>query len=611
MATTVKSPAFPELTQALLALRQHFIAAGTFSFFVNLLMLVPSLYMLQIYDRVLTSRNETTMWMLTFLMLGLYVLEAALELVRSRLLVRAGIRLEEVLNRRVFAAAFEANLRKVGGNPGQALTDLTNIRQFLTGNGLFAFFDAPWAPIYLAVIFFLHPVLGWFSLAGACVLVALTWTTEAATRKPLAAANNAAIKSNAYATNNLANAEVIEAMGMLPALADRWLKRHNTHLALQAIASDRAGLIGAVTKFVRLTMQSLILGVGALLVIKGDLTPGGMIAASILMGRALSPVEQLIGNWKGFVANRGGYSRLGELLRQFPARPATMSLPPPRGEIAVEGLVAVPPGSQVAVLRGIGMAIAPGEVVAIIGPSASGKSTLARMLVGIWPPHGGKVRLDGADVYLWNKTELGPYIGYLPQDIELFEGTIAENIARFGEVDSDKVIAAAKRAGVHEMILRFPLGYDTQIGPGGDVLSGGQRQRIALARALYGDPALIVLDEPNSNLDDAGEAALVQSVLQLKAERKTVVVITHRTNIIGVVDRILILREGVVQAYGPRDQVLRALMEAQQKSQPAAQAPGRPPAAPQRAAEAVQPDDATRAVEAADATHSSSSGSGE
>lgn len=566
-AKTNPANTYPELNQMMQKLRGSFLAAGAFSFFLNALMLVPTIYMLQIYDRVLGSRNETTLWMITLLMLALYVLLAGLEWVRSRLLVRAGLRMEEELNERVFTAAFEANLRKSGGDPRQALGDLTNIRQFLTGNGLFAFFDAPWAPIYLAVIFFLHPGLGWFSLVGALILVALTLVTEMATKKPLGAANNAAMHSNAYANNSLANAEVIEAMGMLPNLRQRWRKKHEVHLALQTIASDRAGLIASFTKFFRLSLQSLILGLGAYYAIRGEITPGGMIAGSILMGRALAPVELLIGSWRGFVGTRGAWQRLGELLTRFPARRDAMSLPSPQGNIQVESLVAVPPGGQVAVLKGLSFAINAGEVVAVIGPSASGKSTLARLLVGVWAPHGGKVRLDGADIYLWNKAELGPSIGYLPQDIELFDGTIAENIARFGEVDPDQVIAAARRAGVHDMILHFPMGYDTPIGAGGSVLSGGQRQRIGLARALYGNPAFIVLDEPNSNLDDVGEAALVQAVLELKRSGKTVIVITHRMNIIGVVDRILMLRDGLLQAYGPRDQVLQALQQAQVQAQ--------------------------------------------
>lgn len=582
-----KPPAYPELNQALRLLRQNFVSAGIFSFFINMLMLVPTFYMLQVYDRVLASRNETTLWMLSLIMLGLYLLMSALEWVRSRLLVRAGIRMEEALNERVFTAAFEANLRKAGGSPGQALQDLTGIRQFLTGNGLFAFFDAPWTPIYLLVIFYMHPMLGWFSVVGAIMLVLLTLATELATRKPLAAANAAAIKSSTFANNSLANDEVIEAMGMMPSLRARWRKRHDAHLALQVMASDRAGIIAAITRFVRISMQSLALGLGAYLAINGEVSSGAMIAGSILMGRALAPVEQLIANWRGFVTTRGAYQRIGELLHRFPPRRHAMSLPAPRGEVLVEGLVAVPPGSQVAVLKGVGFAVAPGEIIGIIGPSASGKSTLARMLVGVWPPHAGKVRLDGADVFLWNKAELGPHIGYLPQDIELFDGTIAENIARFGDIDPDQVIAAAKHAGVHEMILRFPLGYDTPIGHAGGVLSGGQRQRIGLARALYGDPTLIVLDEPNSNLDDQGEAALVQAVMELKQQGKTVVVITHRTNIIGVVDRILLLREGMVQLYGPRQEVLAALAQAAQQQQAQARGAAAPQAGVQQIADAT------------------------
>ncbi len=555
-------PAFPELRQALWLMRRNFLAAGAFSFFINLLLLGPSIYMLQTYDRVLASRNEVTLWMLTLMVLLIFALIAGLEWVRSRLLVRAGIQMEDALNNRVFTAAFEANLRRAGRNPSQALTDLTNLRQFITGQGLFAFFDAPWGPIYLAVIFFLHPLLGWFSVFGALILVGLTLATEAATRKPLAEANMVAIRANQNAENNLANAEAIEAMGMLPDLRRRWQAMHRTHLALQALASDRAGLISALTKFVRLSQQSLVLGFGAYLVIRGEMTPGGMIAASILMGRALAPVEQLIANWRGFVSTRGAYARLGDLLHNFPSRPVSMPLPPPRGEVAVENLVAVPPGAAAPVLRGIGFAMSPGEVVVVVGPSASGKSTLARMLVGLWPPAAGKVRLDGADVHHWNKEELGPWIGYLPQDIELFEGTVAENIARFGEPDPEKVIAAAQKAGVHDMILRFPMGYDAPIGPGGGVLSGGQRQRVALARALYGDPSLVILDEPNSNLDEAGEAALVQAVRALKAAGKTVLIITHRMNIIGIADRMMLLGEGVVQLYGPAREVLAKLASA-------------------------------------------------
>jgi ATP-binding cassette subfamily C exporter for protease/lipase len=501
---------------------------------------------------------------------ALYALLGALEWVRSRLLVRASVRLDQRLNERVFGATFDATLRGAGGNPAQALSDVTNLRQFLTGNGLFAFFDAPWAPIYLIVIALLHPWLGLFSLVGGLVLVGLAWLNERTTQKTLAQANTVGIQASNFAGNNLRNAEVIEAMGMLPAIRARWNAKHQQGLALQQIASDRAGAIGAVTRFFRLLQQSLILGLGALLVIEGELSPGGMIAASILMGRVLAPIEQAIATWKSLVSARSAYARLQSLLAAIPARETAMSLPRPKGDLAIEQVAATPPNSQTLILRGINASIAAGEVIGVIGPSASGKSSLARLMVGVWPTASGKVRLDGADVFSWNKAELGPHIGYLPQDVELFEGTIAENIARFGEVDPEKVVHAAQRAGVHDIILHFPKGYDTPIGPGGGFLSGGQRQRIALARALYGDPVLVVLDEPNSNLDDAGEQALVRAVADLKSHGSTVVVVTHRTSIVGVVDRLMVLRDGTVQAFGPRNEVLAALAKAAQAAQPPA-----------------------------------------
>jgi len=563
-----------ELDEALWSMRRIFFIAGVFSFFVNALMLVPSLYMMQVYDRVLNSRNEMTLLMVSLITLGLYGLLGALEWVRSQLLVQASVQLDARLNDRVFGATFEATLRGAGGNPAQALSDVTNLRQFLTGSGLFAFFDAPWAPIFLIVITMLHPWLGLFSLVGGLILIGLTWLTEKATQKPLAEANTAGMQASNFASNNLKNAEVIEAMGMLPAIQARWNSKHKAGLALQQLASNRAGAIGATTRFFRLTQQSLILGLGALLVIEGKLSPGGMIAASILMGRVLAPVEQAIGVWKNLVSVRSAYERLQKLLLAIPAREAGMSLPRPKGAVMLENLVATPPNSQTVVLRGVSAAIAAGEVIGIIGPSASGKSTLARLLVGVWPAASGKVRLDGADIFAWSKAEVGPYIGYLPQDVELFEGSIAENIARFAEVDADKVVRAAQRAGVHEMILRFPKGYDTPIGPGGGFLSGGQRQRIALARAIYGDPVLVVLDEPNSNLDDVGEQALVRAVLDLKAQGSTVVLVTHRTNIVGVVDKLMVLRDGALQLFGPRDEVLAALTRAAQAAQPAIAQPG-------------------------------------
>jgi ATP-binding cassette subfamily C exporter for protease/lipase len=554
-----------EIEQVLLTFKKTFVTVGTFSAISNLLMLVPSIYMLQVYDRVLASRNELTLLMLTLMMLGGYLMMSALELIRSFVLVRVGARFDMQLNKRVYTAAFEQNLKRSGANAGQALQDLTNVRQFLTGNALFAFFDAPWFPVYLIVIFVFEPSLGLFALGGTVVLVFLAFVNERVSHKPLAEANAMSIAASTLATNNLRNAEVIESMGMLPNLMGRWFKLHGKFLHLQAEASEKAGLVGAVTKFVQVALQSLVLGFGALLVLENKITPGMMIAASILVGRALAPVQQVIGVWKSFANTRSAYERLSNLLLNNPARDAGMELPKPQGNLAMEGVTAAPPGSQVAVLKGVSFAVQAGDVLGVIGASGSGKSTLARLLVGVWPSAVGKVRLDGADIFQWNKAELGPNLGYLPQDIELFGGTVSENIARFGEVDPEKVVLAAKRAGVHDMILHFPKGYDTELGDGGAGLSGGQRQRIGLARAMYGDPSVIVLDEPNSNLDDAGEAALVQAVSDLRARGKTIVLITHRTNAIAVTTKLLLLREGTVALFGETNQVLAALNEANQK----------------------------------------------
>ncbi|MCM2319461.1 MAG: type I secretion system permease/ATPase [Pseudomonas sp.] len=551
-----------ELAETLFRLRRTFYALAAFSGVINLLMLTPAVYMLQVYDRALVSSNVTTLLMLTLLVVGLYILMGMLEMVRSSVLIRVGNRLDMMLNQRVFTAAFERNLRRAGGNPSQALQDLSQVRQFLTGNGLFAFFDAPWTPIYLVVISLVHPLLGVITLIGSLLLVGLAWLTETSTRKPLAEANQAAMTSAAYANNNLRNAEVIEAMGMLPAIRQRWFGNHLRILELQSLASDRAAWISGLTRFVRITLQSLILGAGALLAIRGDITPGMMIACSILGGRALAPVEQAIATWKQLLSSRTAWARLSALLQDFPARKESMPLPKPTGILSVEGAFANAPGTNLPILRAISFNLSPGEALGVIGPSASGKSTLARLLVGIWPAQAGKVRLDGADVFQWNKEELGPWLGYLPQDVELFEGTIAENIARFGEVDGDAVIQAARQAGVHEMILRLPQGYDTRLSADGGALSGGQKQRVALARALYGDPSLIVLDEPNSSLDDVGEAALIQALSDLKRRGKTLVLISHRPTVLNIVDKILLLREGTVSMFGNRDEVFAALRQA-------------------------------------------------
>lgn len=524
--------------------------------FVNILMLVPPMYMLQVYDRVLTTQSEETLLMLTLVVVFLFMVMGGLELVRSRMLVRVGNRLDTNINSRLYSAMFRRSVVAQGQQSAQPLSDLTSLRQFLTGNGLFAFFDAPWVPVYLGVLFLFHPWLGIFATCAGIVLLILAIANEKATKGLLAEANSEHIKAQDLANSNLRNAEVLHAMGMLPGIMGRWAEKHHEFLAKQSQASDRAGALTNTSKVLRLLFQSMILGLGAYLVLQAEMTAGMMIAGSIIMGRALAPIDQMIGSWKGFVGARGAYGRLNELLTQIPEENRRMSLPAPRGDLAVETVAAAPPGVRMATIRGINFAVPEGEHVGIIGPSAAGKSTLARVLLGIWPTQVGSVRLDGAEVTQYNRDELGPHVGYLPQDIELFDGTISENIARFGEVDAEKVVKAAKKAGVHEMILELPNGYDTYISSTSGALSGGQRQRVGLARALYGDPVYIVLDEPNSNLDDAGERALSQTIAQLKQEGATLFVISHRTSVLKNMDKLLVMKEGQVSAFGPRDEVL-------------------------------------------------------
>lgn len=563
MKTTTRPPKAgsqsDELAMALQAVRSALLTVAAFSGFINVLMLSPAIYMLQVYDRVLGSRNETTLLVLSVLVVGAFLFMAALEAVRGWVLVRVGARLDSQLNARVFTAAFERNLRRPGSNTAQPIHDLNTVRQTLTGAALLAAFDAPWLPIYLVVIFLMSPALGWFATGGALLLLVLAVVNERVSKPRLDVAQKFALQSHQALTNHLRNAEVIEAMGMLPHIRRRWFEVHRQQIQTQARASDLAAVLGGATKFVRIALQSLVLGFGALLVLEGQLTAGMMIAASILAGRALAPVELLVANWRQIVTGRQAYARLRELLAIHPPRAAGMSLPAPRGAITVENASAFAPGTQRMILKALTFSIAAGEVVAIIGPSASGKSSLARLLVGVWPPATGSVRLDGASVFDWNKDELGPYVGYLPQDIELFDGSVAENIARFGEVDAGKVVEAARRVDMHEQILQLPQGYDTPLGADGGNLSGGQRQRIGLARALYGDPSFIVLDEPNSNLDETGEKALVETIRDLKARGKTVVLITHRLSTLAVVDKVLVLADGAVAAFGPRDEVFKAM----------------------------------------------------
>ncbi|MBC8944105.1 ABC transporter ATP-binding protein [Xenorhabdus indica] len=559
-----------EMTDVIRARSKVFWTIGLFTAFINLLMLVPSIYMLQIYDRVLPSGNEMTLLMLTLITLGMYAIIGGLEYIRSMVVIRVGSQFDMCLNQRVYTASYESNLKNGSTDAGQMLNDLSTIRQFLTGSALFAFFDAPWFPVYLGVIFLFSPYLGLLALIGALILIALAVLNQWVSQSPLAEANQLSLRSANLASTNLRNAEVIEALGMLPTLRRRWFGLHERFLNFQRIASERAVSITAITKTVRMALQSLILGLGGWLAIEGNITPGMMIAGSILMGRALSPIEQLIQAWKSWSSARLSWQRLDKLLQAQPKRESGMTLPVPKGALLLEKVFATPPGKTKAaqpieknqqVLQDINFSLEAGDVLGVIGPSASGKSTLARLLVGVWPAQEGVVRLDGADIYQWNKDELGASIGYLPQDIELFAGTIAENIARFNDFDPEKVIEAAQKAGVHDLVLNLEQGYDTVIGAGGMGLSGGQKQRIGLARALYGNPSLIVLDEPNSNLDDIGEKALSGAIGELREQGKTVVVVTHRPALLSQTNKVLLLVQGKMKLFGPSQQVMAALAQ--------------------------------------------------
>ena len=540
------------LGEALGRCRGALLAAALFSVVINLLMLAPPLYMMQVYDRVLQSRSEGTLVMLTIIAVGALASMGLLEIVRSRILVRVSVRIDRTLTPVVFDAVFRNHVRTVGGQRTQALNDVTIVRQFVTGQGLFGFFDAPWTPIFLGLLFLMHPLLGIVSLVGGLILVALALASEWTSRARLAEATKHNVAATTFAETSLRNGDAMTAMGMLGSVRQRWLERQRRMISAQTGASDWAGVLTSATKVVRLALQSLMLGAGAYLAIDGQISPGLMIAASIIGGKALGPIEVLIGNWSQMVAAQLAWRRLRTLLDTVPVEAERMALPAPKGKLSVAGIVAGPPGAQAAVLNGVAFDLEPGESLGIIGPSGSGKSTLARVVTGVWPAVAGSVRLDGAELDQWPRDALGPHIGYLPQDVDLFDGTVAENIARLGEVDPQAVVAAAQQVGIHELILSLPQGYDTAIGESGNRLSGGQRQRVGLARAIYRSPALCVFDEPNSNLDEAGEAQLVQTLLLLKKLQRTVIVIAHRPSVLNHVDKVLILQNGRPAFLGPR-----------------------------------------------------------
>lgn len=538
-----------------------------FSLFTNILVLSPTLYMLEVYDRVVNSQNYTTLLMLTVLVVGAYVLLESLDWVRSLIQHEAGLQFDAKLRTRAFDMMFAARLQNMPeGRAALVLGDLKAVREFISSQVMLSFIDAPFALLILIILFLIDPSIGWFSVAGAVVQFIIGVINERRIRGPLLAANQSVLGAQAYARSALRNTQIVEAMGMIGPIRERWLERQRRFLIQQATASDSAGANAALSRMVQSLLGSLLLGLGCLLVMRGSISMTQELIGWVLGGKVLSPLVQIIAGWKQVENTRESYQRLDAMLRAIPAKEKGMPLPAPKGLLSVEGVVAGPPGTQIQILRGLSFRVAPGDSLAIVGPSASGKTTLARLLVGIWPAMAGKVRLDGSDIFAWDKEELGPHIGYLPQTVELFEGSIAENIARFGEPDIELVRAASRMVGLEGFVDSLPEGFDTNIGDDGAFLSGGQRQRVALARAVYGSPKLIVLDEPNSNLDESGDAELLSTMEKLKAGGATVIVITHRMHILAAVGFMLVLIDGQIKLFGPKAEVLDAIAKQNQPS---------------------------------------------
>jgi ATP-binding cassette subfamily C protein len=554
-----KQTAGSELAAALRRCRHAFTAVGLLSGLINTLMLTAPLFMLQVYDRVLPSGSVPTLIGLALLTAALFSFQGILDVIRSRVLLRIGGSVNEDLSARVYTAVAQLPLKMRGGTDGlQPMRDLDQIRGFLASGGPSALFDLPWMPLYVAVCFLFHPLIGIAASIAAVILILLTLASEAATREPAKAVIRHGAARQALLESSRRNAEVLHAMGMGTTMSARFATINDSYVRAHGCVADRAAMLGAVSRVARLVVQSAVLGLGAYLVINQEATAGVIIASSILVSRSLAPVELAIANWKGFIGSRHAYKRLTALFDKLPVRQHGLALPRPARSLTVESVSASPPGNARIVLQDVGFELKSGAGLAIIGPSASGKSSLARLMVGAWQPVRGRVRLDGAALDQWSTDALGRHIGYLPQDVELFDGTIAQNISRFEEdADSEAIIAAAKSAGVHDLIVGLPGGYETRIGEAGANLSAGQRQRVALARALYGDPFLVILDEPNSNLDNEGEEALAKSVLGVRSRGGIVVVIAHRASVLGSVDHVLVLNEGRQQAFGLKDEVLR------------------------------------------------------
>ncbi len=548
-----------EILDVIYSYKRVFWIIAIFTTIINFSMIVPALYMFQIYDSVLSSRSVETLIMLSLIAVFIYAIYGFLNWTRSQILVRLNNDFDQKLSNRTFHAVLTGIIQTGSISPSQAFGDLTTLRQFFTGTGVLVLVDAPFGVIFLIIIFLIHPVLGVFALIAGLIQVAGAILNEKLTKEKIRESNKHFQSAQNFLQANLRNVEVIEAMGMHDNVRKKWREKYEKMLAIQSEASENSAKIQGAIRAIRVTAQSLILGLGAYLTINNIITPGMMIMASILMGRALSPVDQAVGIWNQFVNARQAYERLTNLLSDFPLPQRHLPLPLPQGFIKVENAFVGPRTSQQPILKNISFDANPGELIGIIGPTASGKSSLAKMLVGVWMPYSGSYKIDNAEIRFYNRDEIGRLIGYLPQDIELFSGTVAENIARFGDINMQLVIRAAMIAGVHDMILQLPKGYETEVGEGGGYLSGGQRQRIALARALYGDPVLIVLDEPNSNLDEQGEMALMRALMIMKKLKRTVFVISHRMNILSIVDKIMLIGNGTIQLYGARDEIMEVL----------------------------------------------------
>lgn len=553
------------LARALWSFRREFLVVGFLSLVANLLMLTPSVYMLQVFDRVMLSQNQLTLLMVSLITLFLFGVLAFAEWMRSILLVRIGVRLDKALSQQVFQSSFLSYLNPADTEPAKAFGNLTTLRQFMTGNGAFAFFDVPWIPIYLAVLCMLHPWLGIFAIACALVQVSVAVFGHQQSKKTQNQSMVVQAQAQNFLQHKLHNVEVLSAMGMLESLYRRWHDKQLYALQASGVALQQSSMVMAVSKFVRYAQQTLTMAVGAWLVIGGEMSMGALVASTFMVQRTLAPIDLIVGTWPMFMSCKEAYLRLQQQLEFRQVDRDHVMTEAPLGNVRLEKLTVRVSGREKPVINAVDLMFLAGTVTVVLGPSGSGKSTLARAILGIRPDFEGKILLDDQPVVQWTRDSIGRHIGYLPQDIELFEGSIAENIARSGLVDSQKVIAAATAAGLHQMILRFPKGYDSPVGQGGSFLSGGQRQRIGLARALYGDPVLLVLDEPNANLDEPGEQALMQAVRSFKQAGRTVVLISHRPSVIQVADRLVILQDGHVAANGPRDAVLEALQKNREK----------------------------------------------